>query len=122
MTNTTFWVAQVVLASAFLAHGLLFLFSPEAVRKIKKQLPFPEGFMRFVYVAEVLAAFGLVLPGLTGLLPWLTPLAAAGLAPIMAGAAVFHLSRREIPPLVVTAVLFALAVSVAGVRWFGIPL
>lgn len=122
MTGTTLWVAQGVLALAFLAHGLLFLFPPEAVRKIKKQSPFPDGFMRFIYVAEILAAFGLILPGLTGLLPWLTALAAAGLAPIMVGASVFHLSRREMPPLVVTALLFVLAVSVASVRWFVVPL
>lgn len=57
----------------FLAHGLLFLFPSKAVRDIGEQSPFPAGFMRFVYAAEVLAAFGLVLPGLTGVLPWLTP-------------------------------------------------
>jgi len=120
--NTLLWVVQVVLAFAFLAHGLLFLFPPEAVRKVKKQLPLPAGFMRFIYVAEVLAAFGLILPGLTGILPWLTPLAATGLVPIMGGAVVFHLSRREMAPALVTAVLFALAVLVALTRWFVIPL
>jgi len=33
-----------------------------------------------------LAAAGLILPGVTGILAWLTPLAAAGFAIIMAGA------------------------------------
>lgn len=120
--NTFLWVAQVVLAFVFLAHGTLFLFPPAALRKIAKQMSFPLGFRRFIYVAEILAALGLILPGLTGLLTWLTPLAAAGLVPIMSGAAVLHLSRREIPPLVVTGVLFALAVLVACARWFVIPL
>ena len=120
--NIFLWVVQVVLAFAFLAHGLLFLFPPEAVREIKKQLPFPKGFMRFVYMAEILAALGLILPGLTGLLPWLTPLAAAGLVPIAAGAAVFHASRREVPPAIFTAVLFALAAFVACARLFVAPL
>lgn len=120
--NTLLWVAQAMLASVFLAHGLVFLFPPETVRKLKKQLPLPEGFMRFIYVAEVLAAFGLVLPGLTELLPRMTPLAAVGLVPIMAGASVLHLSRREIPPTVVTTVLLALAAFVAYARWFVIPL
>lgn len=120
--NTFLWVAQAVLAFVFLAHGLLFLFPSEAVRKIKRQSPLPAGFMRFVYVAEILAAFGLTLPALTGLLPWLTPLAAAGLAPIMVGAAALHLSRREIPPTAVTTILLALAVLVACARWFVIPL
>ena len=120
--NTFVWIIQGLLAFVFLAHGLLFLFPPVAVRKIKKQTPFPVGFMQFIYVVEVLAALGLTLPGLTGILTPLIPLAATGLVPIMVGAVVFHLSRREIPPSVVTAVLLALAVFVACMRWFVIPL
>ncbi len=51
--NTFVWIVQGLLAAVFLAHGLLFLFPPEAVRKIKKQNPLPEGFMLFIYVAEI---------------------------------------------------------------------
>ncbi len=120
--NTSLWVAQVMLASAFPAHGLLFLFPPSAVRDIKKQMPFSATFLRFICVAEILAAFGLTLPGWTGILPWLTPLAAVGLVPIMCGAAVFHLSRRETAPALVTATLLALAALVACTRWLVIPL
>jgi hypothetical protein len=119
--NTFLWVAQVLLALVFLAHALLFLFPTEAVRKIKDQSPFSAGFLQFIYVAEILAAFGLTLPGLTGILSWLTPLAAAGLASIMVGATVFHVSRKEIPSAVVTAVLFALATFVAYMRLFVMP-
>ena len=115
--NTWIWIAQVILAFVFLAHGLLFLFPPAVVRKIKKQGPFPAAFLSFVCTAEILAAFGLILPGLTGILPPLTPLAATGLAPIMGGAAIFHLA-----PALVTAGLLALAVLVACARWFVIPL
>ena len=120
--NTFVWIVQGLLAAVFLAHGLLFLFPPQAVRKIKKQNPLPEGFMLFIYVAEIVAPFGLILPGLTGILPWMTPLAAAGLMPIMAGATVFHASRREIPPVIVTAVLLGLAALVAYARLFVIPM
>ncbi len=120
--NTFLWVAQAVLAFVFLAHGLLFLFPSEAVYKIKRWSPLPQGVMRFVYVAEVLAAFGLTLPAWIGLFPWLTALAAAGLAPIMVGAAALHLSRGEISSAVVTTTLLALAVLVACARWFVVPL
>ncbi len=120
--NTFLWVAQALLAVVFLAHGLLFFFPPKAVREMGEQVPFPAGLMRPVFAAEVLAAFGLILPGLTGVLPWLTPLAAAGLVPIMIGAVVLHASRKEVPPTVVTAVLLVLAVLVAGGRWLVIPL
>lgn len=120
--NTFVWTTQGLLALVVLAHGLLFLLPPAAVRKIKNQSPFPAGFMQFIYIAEVLAALGLTLPGLTRMLPPLTPMAAAGLVPIMGGAVILHISRREIPPSVVTAVLLALAVLVACMRWFVIPL
>ena len=55
-------------------------------------------------------------------LPFTVPLAASGLTPIVGGAAVFHVSRREIPPALVTAILPALAVFVAYARFFVIPL
>ena len=120
--NTFLWATQAVLALVYLTHGLVFLFPPEAVRKIKKQTPFSEAFSRFISSAEILAAFGLVLPGSTGLLPWLTPLAVAGLVPIMGGAVVFHLSRRELPLALLTTVLLVLVVFVAYARWVVIPL
>ena len=120
--NTFLWVVQATLAFVFLAHGVLFLFPPPAVRKVTKQMPFSVGFLRFICVAEILAAPGLTLPGLTGILPWLTPLAATGLMPIVGGAVIFHLSRREMPPALVTAVLLALSVLVAYMRWFVMPL
>src|SRR3712207_5541368 len=120
--NTFLWVTQAVLAFVLVAHGLVFLFPPAAVRKIKKQMPFPEAFSRFISSAEILAAFGLVLPGWTGLLPWLTPLAATGQTIIMGGAVVFHLSRRELPPALITTILFVLVAFVAYARWVVIPL
>ena len=120
--NTILWATQAALALIFLAHGLLFLFPPEAIRKRIKQMPLPTRFLPVIWVAEILAAFGLLLPGVTGVLPWLTVLAAAGLAPIMVGAAILHASRREVPPTIVTVVLLALAVFVADARWFMIPL
>ena len=124
--NTFLWVTQTLLAVAFLAHGLLFLFPPKAMRERMEgkegQPRLPTWFLSFIGVAEVLAAFGLVMPGLTGVLTWLTALAAAGLVPIMAGAAVLHLSRREVSTAVVCVVLLVLAVLVAGGRWLVVPL
>ena len=124
--NAFLWVAQALLAVAFLAHGLLFLFPPKAMRERLEgqegQPQLPAWFLRFIGVAEVLAAFGLVLPGLTGVLTWLTALAAAGLVPIMAGAVFLHASRREVSATVVTVALLVLAAVVAGGRWFVIPL
>jgi hypothetical protein len=73
-------------------------------------------------LTEVLAAAGLFLPGLTGILAWLTPLAAVGLVIVMIGALGFHVIRREYPNLVVNLILLTLAVIVAYGRSVLAPL
>ena len=62
--NVLLWVLQVLLAAAFLAHGLLFLFPPAAIAD-QMNASLARWFQLFLGVAEVLAAVGLTLPGLT---------------------------------------------------------
>lgn len=62
-----------------------------------------------------------MLPALTGVLPWLTPLAALGLALLMAGAVYTHLRREEGSAVVAPAVLLLLAALVAVGRSFVVP-
>lgn len=78
------WVAQVLLALAFVAAGWMKLTVPGDV--LTAFYPYPELFIRFIGVCELLGAAGLILPGLLRIRQELTPLAAAGLAVIMAGA------------------------------------
>jgi hypothetical protein len=73
-------------------------------------------------VLEILGAIGLILPGLLGILPWLTPLAAVGLALVQVGAGITHIRRGENSYLVMNFILFALAVFVAYGRFFVEPL
>jgi hypothetical protein len=47
-------------------------------------------------VAEILGGLGLILPSLTRIAPWLTPLAAIGLMIVMIAAILFHVGRDEI--------------------------
>jgi uncharacterized membrane protein YphA (DoxX/SURF4 family) len=120
--NIVAWVLQAVLAVAFLLHGILYAIAPEPmVRSMRAQGQWPPaipaGFRVFIGVAELLAAVGLVLPGLLHLLTFLTPLAAAGLVVVMIGALVFHARRRELPLLLPVAVLLVLAAAVAVIRW-----
>src|SRR5262245_17774845 len=72
--------------------------------------------------AELLAAVGLLLPGLTRIQTRLTPLAALGLVLVMLGAIVFHISRGEILNAVLNVVVAAVAAFVAYGRWRISPL
>ncbi|HWS71505.1 MAG TPA: DoxX family protein, partial [Thermoanaerobaculia bacterium] len=68
-------------------------------------------------LAEILGAAGLVLPMLTGVLPWLTPLAAAGLAVIVLMASGFHLRADERLPALETTLWAGIATIIAIGRW-----
>jgi len=127
VSNTVAWVLQALLAVGFLLHGVLYAISPEPmVRSMREQGRWPPAipawFRVFIGVAEVLAAIGLVLPGLLHQLTFLTPLAAAGLVVVMIGAAVFHLRRREFVAVPPVAVLLVLAAVVLFLRWQVAPL
>ncbi len=65
------WIVQGLLALLFLWAGGMKLILP--VEAMTEQMPLPGLFLRFIGVAEVLGALGLVLPGLLRLRPVLTP-------------------------------------------------
>jgi hypothetical protein len=69
------WIVQGLLALIFLFAGGVKLVLP--IEALTKQMSLPGPFVRFIGVAEVLGALGLVLPGLLRIRPGLTPLAAA---------------------------------------------
>jgi hypothetical protein len=83
------WIVQGLLALLFLFTGGIKLVLPLEV--LTEQTPLPGWFVRFLGVAEVLGAIGLIFPGLLGIRPGLTPLAASGLVIIMVGATVLAL-------------------------------
>ena len=87
--NVLLWVVQGLLALVFLVAGGSKLIMP--IEEMTKQIAFPGPFLRFLGVAEILGAIGLILPGLLRIRPGLTPLAAVGLAIITVGATVVTL-------------------------------
>ena len=117
------WVVQVLLAAAFLVSGATKLSQPK--EKLVKNMAwvedFSQGAVRIIGSLEVVEAIGIVLPELTGIVPWLTPLAALGLVLTMIGAALTHLRRAEYGPIAVIAVLLILAAFVAYGRYFVLP-
>lgn len=114
--NIILWVLQVLLAAVFLAHGLLLLFPPPEMLVLMNAL-LPTSFRLFLGVAEVAAAVGLTLPGITRILPWLISWAAVGLIVVMIGATILHITRGEISSAVITSILFVLVTFVAYMRW-----
>jgi uncharacterized membrane protein YphA (DoxX/SURF4 family) len=69
--NIALWTLQVLLAAAYVAHGWMMVSPPaELLALMNAQLG--EGFRLFIGVAELLAAAGLILPGVTRILPFLT--------------------------------------------------
>lgn len=90
--------------------------------KAKETLPWTkersDGFVRFVGTSELLGGLGLILPLVTGILPWLTVLAAFGLTLIQI-LAIFsvHLPKKENNVIPVNLVFLALSVFVMYGRW-----
>ena len=107
------WMLQGLLALLFLFAGTAKLMMP--IAEMTRQTSLPGPFIRFLGVAEILGAMGLILPTLLGIRPLLTPLAAAGLVIIMIGATVMSLPMGPMAFLpLVTGILVAF---VAYGRW-----
>jgi len=71
--NALLWFVQSFLTVQYLFHGWLFISPPAAMVEAMAGMGLHVWFRQFIGVAEVLAAVGLVLPGLTRMLPSLTP-------------------------------------------------
>ena len=90
------WVLSAVLAVVFLVTGVNKAFRYEKSREIFPWVKdAPRALVRFIGIAEILGALGLILPVATGIYPWLTYYAAVGLAILMLMAGTFHGQRRE---------------------------
>lgn len=117
--NIALWVVQILLAAMFGMAGIMKTFQ---AGRAKEQFPWAKNrsysFVRFVGTSELLGALGLILPLVTGILPWLTALAAIGLVLIQV-LAIFteHLPKKEYSVIPINIVLLALAAFIAIGRW-----
>jgi putative oxidoreductase len=91
------WIVQALLAAVYVLTGSMKALRP--LEALKKSMAWvsavPAGLVRFVGIAELLGAIGLILPMVTNTAPRLTVAAAAGLVLVQVCAIVFHLSRHE---------------------------
>jgi hypothetical protein len=109
------WIVQGLLAAVFLFAGGAKLVLP--LDQMAGPVALPGWFLRFLGLAEVLGALGLILPGLLRIRPGLTPLAAAGLVSIMIGATVVMWASGMVAVALMNVVVALLAALVAYGRW-----
>ena len=111
------WILQIVLAVMFMGIGAQRLTRP--ARQLRR-LPWTDGYplslIRALGAVEVVAGLCLLLPGLLGKVPLLTPAAAAGLVALMALAVALHLRRGQRHAAVLPAILLIMAAFVAWGR------
>jgi hypothetical protein len=116
LLNLVVWSVQGFLALFFLGAG-----APKIIgRGLEQWTGFsdqPRPLVIFIGFTEVLGAAGLVLPMATGILPWLTPLAAVGLAVIVLMATGFHIRADERLNALETALWASITAVVAISRW-----
>jgi hypothetical protein len=107
------WIASGLLAFAMLSAGAAKLVTPRVklMEKMKWAKTWNDGNVKLLGLAEVVGAVGLVVPQVTGILPILTPIAAACLVVLMIGAVKTHLDLKE--PAAAPGLLALLALFVA---------
>ena len=124
MLNIALWVLQVLLACFFVMVGNSHALMP--FEQIAPQAPWmndvPRWLSLFIGYAEIAGGLGLVIPAATRMAPWLTPLAAVGLATIMILAIVFHVLKGETGVIWIHALLASLALIIAWGRWHKAPM
>ncbi|CAL1518019.1 DoxX family protein [Chitinophaga sp. MM2321] len=118
--NTILWSIQAVLAFTFAYSGMMK--STQQREKLVSigqtgvaDLSYP--LIRFIGVAEILGAIGIIMPWGVQLLPFLTPVAAICFACIMVPASVIHYKRKEFKSVALNALLFVCSVFVAFERF-----
>ena len=116
------WSAQILLALLFGFAGAMKLFTP--VSELVKTMPFAanEALVRFIGISELACALGLLLPALTRIAPWLTPLAAAALTLVMILAAGYHVTRGEFSHSLIPVAFGALSWFIAWGRVYRAPI
>lgn len=115
-------ILSIALAATYLLVGAGKLLTPrEKMLKSKNMgwaADFPDRSVKGIGLAEVLGAIGLLVPWYTGILPFLTPVAATLLAVLQALAIRVHLRRGESKVVPGNASLLVLALAVAVLRFY----
>lgn len=122
--NLSLWVAQIILAVFFGMTGFAKLTTPIDLlgQQIFWVADVSPTLVRFIGLAELLGAIGLILPSLFRIMPKLTSYAALGLALTMINATAFHITRGEYSVIGLNLLLAIIAVFIAWGRFFKAPI
>ena len=116
--NIALWAVQIILALVFLAAGFMKTFQTAKTKEtVDWARESSSGYIRFIGIAEILGALGLVLPWALDIVPILTPVSAVGLGIIMLLAAILHAKRHEGQGIFMAFILLVLAAFVAYFRF-----
>lgn len=116
--NTLLWIGQIFLAVIFLYSGICKSILTEDALIARGQTGVvgrQPSLIRFIGISEIIGVIGIILPGWTGIFPFLTPLAAAGFATIMLLAAPIHYRLKEGRNVALNLFVLLIALLVA---WF----
>lgn len=118
------WIVQGILAIKLVSVSFTHAFQrslptmQEAIQKLGKA---SRPILTLVAISTFIGALGLILPGILGVTPRITPVTAGILSIILLVSLFFHVRSREKPKIFVSLVLFALAAFVAWGRWAIVP-
>ncbi|HVB61348.1 MAG TPA: DoxX family protein [Ktedonobacteraceae bacterium] len=122
--NIALWIVQALLALVFVAAGLRKATQPidTLAVSMKWAKDFSSWIVRAIGALEILGGIGVILPAATGILPWLTPVAAIGLVLTMVGAMILHMRRGEMSHIGLNVILLLLALFIVFGRFVAVPL
>jgi uncharacterized membrane protein len=112
--NIVLWILQILLGLYFLAIGVMhFVIPPGLPAQMSWMYDLPTWLHWVSGIAEILGGLGLILPGLFRIQTRLIPLAASGLALVMVGAVIYHVTRGEFQNILFNVILAALMLFIA---------
>ncbi len=120
--NILLWTIQTSLAFLFLVFGYMKLVKSKNELKGPDTLHYVDDFsekeIKLIGVLEILGALGLILPQLTGILPWLVTISSFGLVITMLIAMIIHLRRRDGPrAIMINIILLVMAAFISYGRF-----
>jgi hypothetical protein len=121
--NIALWIIQIILAIKLITVSCTHGFQSKSTMQeaIQKMGKFSQPILYLVAVCTFIGAVGLILPGVLGSSPWITPGTAIVLSITLLFSIFFHIKYREKPKIFVSVVLFVFAAFIAYGRWKLIP-